>query len=257
MASRCAKAICNALSTSFRASHVNYQLSNAAIVGAWLGRNTSSAALPGMLSGCSSLVEQGYNASFRCFATSSSAAEASSSSSSRTSMTVTNGCRGPVVHCGFAHQGHLVTELGRGVWAQQHHSSFSGQQAASMATMGQLLSGARKGPKRRKCKIRQLDGSPFKKGICLRVYTTTPKKPNSANRKVCKVQLSNGFKALCYIPGEGHNLQEHSMVMVRGGRVRDLPNVKLRVVRGRYDCAGVKDRKKSRSRYGTKRPKAT
>ncbi|GLI61106.1 hypothetical protein VaNZ11_003357 [Volvox africanus] len=130
------------------------------------------------------------------------------------------------------------------------------QQTASMATIGQLLRGARKGPPRRKCKLRQLDGSPFRKGICLRVYTMTPKKPNSANRKVCKVQLTNGFKALAYIPGEGHNLQEHSMVLLRGGRARDLPGVRLRVVRGRYDCAGVKDRKKSRSRYGTKRPKA-
>ncbi|EFJ48241.1 mitochondrial ribosomal protein S12 [Volvox carteri f. nagariensis] len=139
-------------------------------------------------------------------------------------------------------------------WQRLAWPSF--QQTASMATIGQLLRGARKGPPKRKCKLRQLDGSPFKKGICLRVYTMTPKKPNSANRKVCKVQLTNGFKALAYIPGEGHNLQEHSMVLVRGGRARDLPGVRLRVVRGRYDCAGVKDRKKSRSRYGTKRPKA-
>ncbi|GIL81249.1 hypothetical protein Vretifemale_10294 [Volvox reticuliferus] len=140
--------------------------------------------------------------------------------------------------------------------AWQRTAWATAQQTATMATIGQLLRGARKGPPRRKCKLRQLDGSPFKKGICLRVYTMTPKKPNSANRKVCKVQLTNGFKALAYIPGEGHNLQEHSMVLLRGGRARDLPGVRLRVVRGRYDCAGVKDRKKSRSRYGTKRPKA-
>ncbi|PNW87471.1 hypothetical protein CHLRE_02g144400v5 [Chlamydomonas reinhardtii] len=122
---------------------------------------------------------------------------------------------------------------------------WSEVQAAHMATVGQLLGGARKVAKTRKCRIRQLDGSPFKKGICLRVYTTSPKKPNSANRKLAKVQLSNGLKALAYIPGEGHNLQEHSMVLVSGNGVRDLPGVKLRIVRGRYDCAGVKDRKKS------------
>ncbi|KXZ42463.1 hypothetical protein GPECTOR_144g726 [Gonium pectorale] len=126
-----------------------------------------------------------------------------------------------------------------------------------MATVGQLLSGARKAPKQQRFKHRKLGGAPFRKGICLKVYTTTPKKPNSANRKVCKVQLSNGYKALAYIPGEGHNLQEHSMVLVHGGGAKDLPGVRLSVVRGVYDCSGVKDRKKTRSRYGTKRAKAT
>ncbi|KAG2495898.1 hypothetical protein HYH03_006136 [Edaphochlamys debaryana] len=126
-----------------------------------------------------------------------------------------------------------------------------------MATVGQLLGGARKVQQRRGGKLRKLEGNPFKKGICVRVYTMTPKKPNSANRKVCKVQLTNGYKVLAYIPGEGHNLQEHSMVLVRGGGAKDLPQVRMSVVRGRYDCNGVRDRKKSRSQYGTKKPKAT
>ena len=128
-------------------------------------------------------------------------------------------------------------------------------QLVARLTMGQLLRGARRAGKVKKSRKPALEGNPFKRGICLRVYTTAPKKPNSANRKVAKVQLSNGIKVITYIPGEGHNLQEHSMVLVRGGRVRDLPGVKYKVVRGRYDCAGVKDRKTSRSKYGTKRPK--
>ncbi|MFA5432506.1 MAG: 30S ribosomal protein S12 [Candidatus Paceibacterota bacterium] len=96
--------------------------------------------------------------------------------------------------------------------------------------------------------------APFKKGVCLKVFTTTPKKPNSALRKVCRVKLSNGSEVTSYIPGEGHNLQEHSIVMIRGGRVKDLPGVRYHVVRGRFDCSGVEGRKQQRSAYGVKRP---
>jgi len=97
--------------------------------------------------------------------------------------------------------------------------------------------------------------SPFKKGVCLKVFTTTPKKPNSALRKVARVKLSNGMEVTAYIPGEGHNLQEHSIVLVRGGRVKDLPGVRYHIVRGKYDVAGVEDRKQQRSKYGAKKPK--
>ena len=100
-----------------------------------------------------------------------------------------------------------------------------------------------------------LAGSPLKRGVCTRVYTTTPKKPNSALRKVAKVRLTNGFEIISYIGGEGHNLQEHSVVMVRGGRVMDLPGVRCHIVRGSLDLQGVKDRKQARSKYGAKRPK--
>lgn len=99
-------------------------------------------------------------------------------------------------------------------------------------------------------------GSPFKRGVCTKVYTTTPKKPNSALRKVAKVRLSNGSEVIAYIPGEGHNLQEHSIVLLRGGRVKDLPGVRYHVVRGVYDTQGVEARRRSRSLYGAKRPKA-
>lgn len=97
--------------------------------------------------------------------------------------------------------------------------------------------------------------SPFKRGICLKVFTVTPKKPNSALRKVAKVRLTNGAEITAYIPGEGHTLQEHSIVMVRGGRVKDLPGVRYHIVRGIYDCTGVEGRKQERSKYGTKKPK--
>lgn len=107
-----------------------------------------------------------------------------------------------------------------------------------------------------KSKSRALDSSPQKRGVCTRVYTTTPKKPNSALRKVAKVRLTNGIEVISYIPGEGHNLQEHSIVLIRGGRVKDLPGVRYHIVRGALDTAGVNDRKKSRSKYGTKKPKA-
>ncbi len=105
-------------------------------------------------------------------------------------------------------------------------------------------------------KTRSLAGkNPFKRGVCTKVYTTTPKKPNSAVRKVAKVKLSNKMEVIAYIPGVGHNLQEHSVVMIRGGRVKDLPGVRYHIVRGKLDTAGVQDRNQSRSKYGTKKPK--
>ncbi|MCS6979868.1 MAG: 30S ribosomal protein S12 [Flavobacteriales bacterium] len=107
-----------------------------------------------------------------------------------------------------------------------------------------------------KSKSAALDSCPQKRGVCTRVYTTTPKKPNSALRKVAKVRLSNGVEVIAYIPGEGHNLQEHSIVLVRGGRVKDLPGVRYHIVRGALDTAGVEGRNQRRSKYGTKRPKA-
>ena len=106
-----------------------------------------------------------------------------------------------------------------------------------------------------KSKSPVLEQNPFKKGVCLSVKTMTPKKPNSALRKIARVRLSNGKEVTVYIPGEGHNLQEHSMVLVRGGRVRDLPGVRYHIVRGVYDCQGVTDRRQSRSKYGAKVPK--
>ncbi|AFM05388.1 ribosomal protein S12, bacterial/organelle [Bernardetia litoralis DSM 6794] len=123
-----------------------------------------------------------------------------------------------------------------------------------MPTIQQLV---RKGRKEiiKKSKSPALDSCPQKRGVCTRVYTTTPKKPNSAMRKVSKVRLSNGIEVIAYIPGEGHNLQEHSIVLVRGGRVKDLPGVRYHIVRGALDTSGVQGRKQSRSKYGAKRPK--
>ena len=123
-----------------------------------------------------------------------------------------------------------------------------------MPTIGQLI---RKG---RKAILTQsttpaLKGSPQKRGVCTRVYTATPKKPNSALRKIARVRLTNGMEVTAYIPGEGHNLQEHSIVLIRGGRVKDLPGVRYHIIRGTMDTAGVTDRNKSRSKYGAKRPK--
>ncbi|MFZ8833273.1 MAG: 30S ribosomal protein S12 [Candidatus Caldipriscus sp.] len=123
-----------------------------------------------------------------------------------------------------------------------------------MPTINQLVRYGGK-PKKRKSKSPALEGCPQKRGTCIRVYTTTPKKPNSALRKVAKVRLSNGKEVIAYIPGIGHNLQEHSVVLVRGGRVKDLPGVKYHIVRGVYDAAGVANRRNSRSKYGAKRPK--
>ena len=123
-----------------------------------------------------------------------------------------------------------------------------------MPTVNQLVRHGRTAPKT-KSKVPALAGSPQKRGVCTRVYTTTPKKPNSALRKVAKVRLTNGFEVIGYIGGEGHNLQEHSVVLIRGGRVKDLPGVRYHIVRGSLDTQGVKDRKQSRSKYGAKAPK--
>ena len=124
-----------------------------------------------------------------------------------------------------------------------------------MATVNQLIAKPRR-LANQKSKVPALGSSPQKRGVCTRVYTTTPKKPNSALRKVAKVRLTNGFEVISYIGGEGHNLQEHSVVLIRGGRVKDLPGVRYHMVRGSLDTAGVKDRKQSRSKYGAKKPKA-
>ena len=124
-----------------------------------------------------------------------------------------------------------------------------------MPTVNQLVRKPRQAP-RSKSKVPALAGSPQKRWVCTRVYTTTPKKPKSALRKGAKVRLTNGFEVIGYIGGEGHNLQEHSVVLIRGGRVKDLPGVRYHVVRGSLDTAGVKDRKQSRSKYGAKRAKA-
>jgi len=123
-----------------------------------------------------------------------------------------------------------------------------------MPSINQLVRKGRRKEKR-KSKSPVLEGNPFKKGVCLVVKTMTPKKPNSALRKIARVRLSNGKEVTVYIPGEGHNLQEHSIVLVRGGRVRDLPGVRYHIVRGVYDAMGVADRKKSRSKYGVRLPK--
>ena len=123
-----------------------------------------------------------------------------------------------------------------------------------MATINQLVRKPRS-RKAEKSKVPALEGCPQKRGVCTRVYTTTPKKPNSALRKVARVRLTNGFEVTSYIGGEGHNLQEHSVVLIRGGRVKDLPGVRYHMVRGSLDTAGVKDRKQARSKYGAKRPK--
>ena len=124
-----------------------------------------------------------------------------------------------------------------------------------MPTINQLIRKGRSTVEVKK-KNRALMGCPQRRGVCTRVYTTTPKKPNSALRKVARVRLVNGFEVTAYIPGEGHNLQEHSIVLVRGGRVKDLPGVRYHIVRGALDSAGVEKRTNSRSKYGTKRPKA-
>jgi len=124
-----------------------------------------------------------------------------------------------------------------------------------MPTINQLVRKGRQAPQS-KSKVLALGSSPARRGVCTRVYTTTPKKPNSALRKVAKVRLTNGFEVISYIGGEGHNLQEHSVVLIRGGRVKDLPGVRYHIVRGSLDTQGVKDRKQSRSKYGAKRPKA-
>ncbi|MDN6180687.1 MAG: 30S ribosomal protein S12 [Halomonas subglaciescola] len=124
-----------------------------------------------------------------------------------------------------------------------------------MATINQLVRKPRKRPVTNN-DVPALQACPQKRGVCTRVYTTTPKKPNSALRKVCRVRLTNGFEVASYIGGEGHNLQEHSVVLIRGGRVKDLPGVRYHTVRGALDTSGVQNRRQGRSKYGTKRPKS-
>jgi small subunit ribosomal protein S12 len=123
-----------------------------------------------------------------------------------------------------------------------------------MPTINQLVRKSRTDKVKRN-KVPALEACPQKRGVCVRVYTTTPKKPNSALRKVARIRLTNGFEVIGYIPGEGHNLQEHSVVMIRGGRVKDLPGVRYHIIRGTRDAQGVKDRKQARSKYGAKKPK--
>ncbi|MGQ9653752.1 MAG: 30S ribosomal protein S12 [Thermodesulfobacteriota bacterium] len=123
-----------------------------------------------------------------------------------------------------------------------------------MPTINQLVRKSRK-KVAKKNKVPALQGCPQKRGVCVRVYTTTPKKPNSALRKVARVRLTNAYEVTSYIPGEGHNLQEHSVVLIRGGRVKDLPGVRYHIIRGTLDSLGVQDRRRSRSKYGAKRPK--
>ena len=125
-----------------------------------------------------------------------------------------------------------------------------------MPTINQLVRKGRNVVKKRN-KVPALDACPQKRGVCTRVYTTTPKKPNSALRKVARVKLTNGQEVSAYIPGEGHNLQEHSVVLIRGGRVKDLPGVRYHVIRGALDCSGVQGRMRGRSKYGSERPKGT
>src|ERR687888_692549 len=131
-------------------------------------------------------------------------------------------------------------------------SSRNGRRGEGMPTIAQLVRKGRES-KTAKAKTPALQGSPQRRGVCTRVYTTTPKKPNSALRKVCRVRLTTGVEVTAYIPGIGHNLQEHSIVLVRGGRVKDLPGVRYKVIRGTLDTAGVRERKQARSKYGAKR----
>ena len=158
-------------------------------------------------------------------------------------------------HLGFSHGAPAPTVL-RALWGfagqKTYHPKIRDGEA--VPTIQQLV---RKGrtPKSSKGKTPALKGSPQRRGVCTRVYTTTPKKPNSALRKVARVRLSSGIEVSAYIPGEGHNLQEHSMVLVRGGRVKDLPGVRYRIIRGALDTQGVRDRKQARSKYGAKKEK--
>jgi small subunit ribosomal protein S12 len=127
-------------------------------------------------------------------------------------------------------------------------------ESVELPTVNQLIKASRE-KVLWKSKSPALDGNPQKRGVCTRVYTTTPKKPNSALRKVARVRLTNGIEVTAYIPGEGHNLQEHSIVLIRGGRVKDLPGVRYHIIRGTLDTQGVQDRKQGRSKYGAKKPK--
>lgn len=153
----------------------------------------------------------------------------------------------------FAHVENCAATAGNGK-AGHKGSSDKNKRDGSMPTVNQLIRKPRQAQVKRN-KVPALQENPQKRGVCTRVYTTTPKKPNSALRKVAKIRLTNGFEVIGYIPGEGHNLQEHSVVMIRGGRVKDLPGVRYHVIRGVLDTQGVKNRKQRRSKYGAKRPK--
>src|SRR6266498_4488960 len=143
------------------------------------------------------------------------------------------------------------TRRAAGIAEEQPGNRVGHQQGDWMPTIAQLVRKGRES-KISKAKTPALQGSPQRRGVCTRVYTTTPRKPNSALRKVCRVRLSSSIEVTAYIPGVGHNLQEHSIVLVRGGRVKDLPGVRYKVIRGTLDTQGVRDRKKARSRYGAK-----
>jgi small subunit ribosomal protein S12 len=148
----------------------------------------------------------------------------------------------------------LTTSCASVVWSHRtFHRRTEHRTEVHVPTIQQLVRKGRES-KSDKSKTPALKGAPQRRGVCTRVYTTTPKKPNSALRKVARVRLSSGIEVTAYIPGEGHNLQEHSIVLVRGGRVKDLPGVRYKVIRGTLDSAGVKNRKQARSRYGAKKP---
>ena len=150
----------------------------------------------------------------------------------------------------FSRAGHFASRDRNGAWGVTNNERVR----AVMPTINQLIRKPRKDkPKRNK--VPALQACPQRRGVCTRVYTTTPKKPNSALRKVAKVRLTNQYEVVSYIPGEGHNLQEHSVVLIRGGRVKDLPGVRYHILRGVLDTQGVKDRRQRRSKYGAKRPK--
>jgi small subunit ribosomal protein S12 len=165
----------------------------------------------------------------------------------------------PNIIAGFSGVGPVVCArllgvLGGEVERVSSGLTSNGNKSPTMPTINQLVRHGRE-VEAVKSKSPAMQNSPQRRGVCTRVYTTTPKKPNSALRKVAKVRLTNGFEVISYIGGEGHNLQEHSVVLVRGGRVKDLPGVRYHIVRGSLDLQGVKDRKQARSKYGAKRPK--
>ncbi|ACM36312.1 30S ribosomal protein S12 [Allorhizobium ampelinum S4] len=154
----------------------------------------------------------------------------------------------------FAHGENCASAAGNGTNGPEKAQVTRIIRDGSMPTVNQLIRKPRQAQVKRN-KVPALQENPQKRGVCTRVYTTTPKKPNSALRKVAKIRLTNGFEVIGYIPGEGHNLQEHSVVMIRGGRVKDLPGVRYHIIRGVLDTQGVKNRKQRRSKYGAKRPK--
>jgi small subunit ribosomal protein S12 len=172
-------------------------------------------------------------------------------------MTSWRALRGPLMS-GIQHREAGMLGCCFGVWHQRVSGDARDEPFESareeMPTINQLIRKPRVSPRTRN-KVPAMQACPQKRGVCTRVYTTTPKKPNSALRKVAKVRLTNGFEVVSYIPGEGHNLQEHSVVMIRGGRVKDLPGVRYHIIRGVLDTQGVGKRRQRRSKYGAKRPK--